>query len=109
MQRWYAAYLAGLGLSPGGDGILIYTSRSPDSSFTNQAGSLQAIRLVRIDRFRSIPELLDETTLATDNPLYVQGDFNSTNTKGVALVSDAFNILSNERIKKGEKLLKKNG
>ena len=96
LQRWYAAYLAGLGLSPGGDGILIYTSRSPDSSFTNQAGSLQAIRLVRIDRFRSIPELLDETTLATDNPLYVQGDFNSTNTKGVALVSDAFNILSNE-------------
>ena len=98
LQRWYAAYLAGLGLSLGGDGILIYTSRSPDSSFTNQAGSLQAIRLVRIDRFRSIPELLDETTLATDNPLYVQGDFNSTNTKGVALVSDAFNILSNEFI-----------
>ncbi len=98
LQRWYAAYLAGLGLSLGGDGILIYTSRSPDSSFTNQAGSLQAIRLVRIDRFRSIPELLDETTLATDNPLYVQGDFNSINTKGVALVSDAFNILSNEFI-----------
>jgi hypothetical protein len=39
--------------------------------------------------------LLDETTLATDNPLYVQGDFNSVNTKGVALISDAFNILSN--------------
>ena len=96
LQRWYVAYLASQGLSLGGDGILIYTSRSPDSSFTNHSGNLQAIRLVRIDRFHSIPELLDETTLVTDNPLYVQGDFNSTNSKGVALVSDAFNILSNE-------------
>ena len=96
LQRWYVAYLASQGLSLGGDGILVYTSRSPNSSFTNHNGSLQAIRLVRIDRFHSIPELLDNTTVATDNPLYVQGDFNSTNTKGVALVSDAFNILSNE-------------
>ena len=96
LQRWYVAYLASQGLSLGGNGILVYTSRSPDSSFTNHNGNLQAIRLVRIDRFHSIPELLDETTLVTDNPLYVQGDFNSINTKGVALVSDAFNILSND-------------
>jgi hypothetical protein len=101
LQRWYVAYLADLGLSLAGDGILIYASRSTGAGFTNQSGNLQAIRLVEIDRldgvppYRSSPQLLDETTLATDNPLYVQGDFNSINTKGAALVSDAFNILSN--------------
>ena len=96
LQRWYVAYLSDLGLNLGGEGIMIYTSRSPDSNFVNQSGNLQSIRLVRNDRFRSIPQLLDETTLATDNPLYVQGDFNSINTRGVALISDAFNILSND-------------
>ena len=96
LQRWYEAYLSDLGLNLGGDGIIIYTSRSPDSSFSNQSGNLQSIRLVGNDKYRSVPQLLDETTLATDNPLYVQGDFNSVNTKGVALISDAFNILSND-------------
>ena len=96
LQRWYVAYLSDLGLNLGGDGIMIYASRSPDSSFTNQSGNLQSIRLVGNDKYRSVPQLLDETTLATDNPLYVQGDFNSVNTKGVALISDAFNILSND-------------
>ena len=98
LQRWYEAYLSDLGLNLGGDGIMIYTSRSPDSNFSNQSGNLQSIRLVANDRYRSVPELLDETTLATDNPLYVQGDFNSISTKGVALISDAFNILSNDFI-----------
>ena len=96
LERWYEAYLSDLGLNLGGDGIMIYTSRSPDSNFSNQSGNLQSIRLVGNDKYRSVPELLDETTLATDNPLYVQGDFNSVNTKGVALISDAFNILSND-------------
>ena len=96
LQRWYEAYLSDLGLNLGGDGIMIYTSRSPDSNFSNQSGNLQSIRLVGNDKYRSVPQLLDETTLATDNPLYVQGDFNSVNTKGVALISDAFNILSND-------------
>ncbi|MBT6296377.1 MAG: hypothetical protein HOJ14_07450 [Nitrospina sp.] len=96
LQRWYEAYLFDLGLNLGGDGIMIYASRSPDANFSNQSGNLQSIRLVGNDRFRSIPQLLDETTLATDNPLYVEGDFNSVNTKGVALISDAFNILSND-------------
>jgi hypothetical protein len=96
LQRWYVAYLSDLGLNLGGDGIMIYTSRSPHANFSNQSGNLQSIRLVGNDKYRSVPELLDETTLATDNPLYVQGDFNSVNTKGVALVSDAFNILSND-------------
>ena len=98
LQRWYVEYLSDLGLNLGGDGIVIYTSRSPDPDFTNQNGNLQAIRLVANDKVHSIPQLLDETTLATDNPIYVQGDFNSIDTKGVALISDAFNILSNEFI-----------
>jgi hypothetical protein len=98
LQRWYKEYLSDLGLSLGSDGIMIYTSRSPNSSFSNQSGNLQSIRLVKNDKHRSVAQLLNETTLATDNPLYVQGDFNSINTKGVALISDAFNILSNDFI-----------
>ena len=96
LELWYKAYLSDLGLNFGGKGIMIYASRSPDADFSNQDGSLQAIRLVRNDKFRSSPQLLDETTFATDNPLYVQGDFNTINTKGVALISDAYNILSND-------------
>lgn len=43
----------------------------------------------------SSPQLVDETTLATDNPLYIHGDFNTVDTHGVALIGDAMNILSN--------------
>jgi hypothetical protein len=91
---WYEAYLADQGLQLAGDGMLIYTSRSPNSTFTNDGGVLQAIRVITINSTSS-PQLSDETTLATDNPLYIHGDFNTINTKGVALISDAVNILSN--------------
>ena len=91
---WYEAYLEDQGLELAGDGMLIYTSRSPDSSFTNSGSELQAIRVISIDSTSS-PQLSDETTLATDNPLYIHGDFNTIDTKGVALISDAVNILSN--------------
>jgi len=91
---WYEAYLEDQGLELAGDGMLIYTSRSPVSSFTNSGSELQAIRVISIDSTSS-PQLSDETTLATDNPLYIHGDFNTIDTKGVALISDAVNILSN--------------
>jgi len=91
---WYQAYLADNGLQLAGDGMLIYTSRSPDASFTNNGSDLQAIRLITIDPTSS-PQLVDETTLATDNPIYIHGDFNTINTRGVALIGDAMNILSN--------------
>ncbi|MZH13777.1 MAG: hypothetical protein F3742_03300 [Nitrospinae bacterium] len=91
---WYEAYLEDQGLSLAGDGMLIYTSRSPDSGFTNQSGNLQAIRLITINSTSS-PQLSDETTLASDNPVYIHGDFNTVNTRGVALVGDAMNVLSN--------------
>ena len=91
---WYEAYLDDQGLQLAGDGMLIYTSRSPNSTFTNDGNVLQAIRVITINSTSS-PQLSDETTLATDNPLYIHGDFNTINTKGVALISDAVNILSN--------------
>ncbi len=91
---WYEAYLEDEGLELAGDGMLIYTSRSPDSNFTNDGSVLQAIRVITINSTSS-PQLSDETTLATDNPLYIHGDFNTVDTKGVALIGDAVNILSN--------------
>jgi len=91
---WYEAYLADQGLELAGDGMLIYTSRSADASFTNNGSDLQAIRVITMDATSS-PQLVDETTLATDNPLYIHGDFNTVDTHGVALIGDAMNILSN--------------
>lgn len=91
---WYEAYLEDQGLDLAGDGFLIYTSRSPDSSFTNNGSDLEAIRLITMDATSS-PQVVDETTLATDNPIYIHGDFNTINTRGVALIGDAMNILSN--------------
>ena len=91
---WYEAYLADEGLELAGDGMLIYTSRSPNSSFTNNGDDVQAIRVITIDATSS-PQLSDETTLATDNPIYIHGDFNTVDTKGVALIGDSVNILSN--------------
>ena len=95
LERWYVEYLKDLGLDLAGDGILIYASRSPEGDFTNKGGNLEAIRLVA-NSPSSLAQLLDETTIVTDNPMYVQGDFNTIETKGVALISDAFNILSND-------------
>ena len=94
LEQWYEEYLDDIGLSLAGDGILIYTSRSPTAAFTNSAGNLQAIRLMELDATSS-PQLSDETTFATDNPVYIQGDFNTVDTKGVAIIGDAINILSN--------------
>lgn len=94
LELWYEEYLNDQGLSLAGDGILIYTSRSPNATYTNSDTNLQAIRLMELDA-TSAPQLSDETTVATDNPVYIQGDFNTIDTKGVAVISDALNILSN--------------
>ncbi len=98
LETWYQAYLNDLGRAWPADGILIYASRSPDAAFTNSvANVLQAIRFRVIDGASgSLPGVLDETTVATDNPYYVQGDFNTNAPKqGVAIVGDAYNVLSN--------------
>lgn len=94
LETWYQEYLANLGLTPGSDGILVYASRSPNAAFTNLAGNMESIRLMQLAPGSS-PQVLDETTVATDNPMYIHGDFNTVNRRGVVLISDAHNILSN--------------
>ncbi len=98
LETWYQAYLNDLGEVFPASGLLIYTSRSPDAAFQNNvAGVLQGIRFRVIDGGTgSLPGVLDETTVATDNPYYVQGDFNvNAPTVGVAIVGDGYNVLSN--------------
>jgi len=97
LERWYQEYLADPANGGGalaGSGFLIYASRSPNAAFTNSADPMQAIRLMQIGAGSS-PQLLDETTFATDNPVYIDGDFNTVSTKGVAIIGDAINILGN--------------
>ena len=94
LETWYQEYLANLGLTPGSAGILIYASRSPNAAFTNLAGNMESIRLMQLAPGSS-PQVLDETTVATDNPMYIHGDFNTVNRRGVVLIADAHNILSN--------------
>jgi Tfp pilus assembly protein PilX len=98
LQQWYVEYLSNQSLSlksasdsDGGGGILVYASRSANASSANDSDPMQAIRLVK----SVTPQLLDETTVASDNAIYVQGDFNTVSTRGVALIGDAVNILSN--------------
>jgi Tfp pilus assembly protein PilX len=98
LTSWYQQYLAnpanGGGVLNPTNGFLIYASRSPSASFTNTGDPLQAIRLRAIGG-ASVPQVLRNTTFATDNPLYIQGDFNTVNKVGVALIADAINVLSN--------------
>ncbi len=98
LTTWYEQYLAdpangGGALAPT-NGFMIYASRSPNAAFQNDADPLQGIRLRAIGG-ASIPRVIRNTTFATDNPLYIQGDFNTSNKVGVALIADAINVLSN--------------
>jgi hypothetical protein len=97
LHTWYVSHLTDEGLTPASDGMLIYTSRSPTATipFPNTGTRFQAIRLISIGGTPA--DLLFNTTIATDNPIYIQGDFNSGGgtVRGVALVADAINILSN--------------
>jgi hypothetical protein len=100
LQRWYVQYLdyQSNGIlgdeSPdellAGDGILIYASRTPLAGYTPES-TLHAIKIAK----SNIPQLLDETTLATDNPVYIEGDFNTISQRGAVIIADAINILSN--------------
>lgn len=54
----------------------------------NSAGEWPAIRL------QNGAELGDRLTVASDNPLYTQGDFNSVNKKSSSLMADAVTFLS---------------
>jgi hypothetical protein len=62
---------------------IVYASRD------QVVGTEQAIRLV------NGTELKSGLTVATDNPLYTLGDYNTVNKKAAALYTDALTILSN--------------
>lgn len=58
------------------------------SDEVNSAGEWPALRL------QNGAELGDRLTVASNNPLYTQGNFNSTNKKSSALMADAITFLS---------------
>ena len=89
--------------------LLIYVSRTPTAAevpgwagYTENGGPpypyydnpssqvLQAIKIWKSD------ELVCPTTVATDNPVYLVGDFNVISRKGCAIVGDLVNLLSND-------------
>jgi len=65
---------------------LIYATRD-DAPSSQQPG-------IRITNAETIYRT-DGLTLVSNDPVYVQGDFNTTSKKPVALITDAINILSN--------------
>ncbi len=103
LGTWYRDYLDSEGLDWAGDGMLIYVSRSPlqtpSAAWDNNGSELQAIRLREIGA--STDRVHVNTTVASDNPVYIMGDFNTDQQVGVAIVSDATNILSNNFNTKG--------
>jgi hypothetical protein len=46
-------------------------------------------------RLKEGKELLRPMTLVSEDPVYVQGDFNTVNKKGAAVICDSVNLLSN--------------
>lgn len=64
------------------DGTILYVSES---------GSNGGVRLVKGAELPS-----GGLTVATDNPLYIKGDYNTTPKKPAAVFCDALNILSND-------------
>jgi len=64
------------------DGTILYVSES---------GSNKGVRLVNGSGLPS-----GGLTVGTDNPLYIQGDYNTVNKKPAAVLCDALNILSND-------------
>jgi len=98
LTLWYQQYLADPvngGGALGGSGFIVYASRSPNAAFTNLANPMQAIRLQGgLGGGAPVAQLQGNATIATDNPLYIQGDFNTINRKGVAIIADAINVLS---------------
>ena len=68
-----------------GDGV-IYISDNQPASPSSQAA-------VRITNGATLPA--GGLTVATDNPIYVKGNYNSVSTKPSLVVGDAVNILSN--------------
>lgn len=74
-------------MSSSPNGVIIYTSdHRNEGSSTKQ----DAVRLVSGSTLPS-----HGLTVASENPLYVKGDYNTVNKQPSGLVGDSFNILSN--------------
>jgi hypothetical protein len=59
--------------------------------YVSESGSNKGVRLVNGSEMPS-----GGLTVATDNPLYIQGDYNTVNKEPAAVFCDALNILSND-------------
>ena len=120
LQEWYRDYLDyrdGGGLDDsidttlGNRRLLVYASFS--NAATTTGGAMPAVKLIgsRSGRVRNAnqsqmsPSVMVPTTLVTDNPVYVDGDFNapgmsvgdaSPGSSGCAIVGDALTLLSTE-------------
>ncbi len=74
--------------STGGNGVVMYHSdRTLDASATSQAA-------VRLDNGSALPT--GGLTVASENPLYIKGDYNTVNKQPSGVIADAFNVLSNQ-------------
>lgn len=74
-------------LANANNGIILYSSDRRDSGSTTVE---DALRLVNGSAL-----INKGMTVATENPLYVKGDYNTVNKQPSGIISDAFNILSN--------------
>lgn len=74
-------------LAGSSNGIIIYHSDQRDSG---SATYEDAIRLVNGSTLYN-----KGMTIASENPLYIKGDFNTVNKQPSGVITDAFNILSN--------------
>lgn len=121
LELWYRDYLDWTdgvwNNQPAPRQLLIYVSRTLPTGFPapgSGVGALQAVKLIgsRAGRTRNVSDrqsgntLITNTTVATDNPLYVDGDFNVPGASaapvvnapggfGCALIADAVTLLSN--------------
>ena len=74
-------------LADANSGMIIYHSDQRDSSSSTYQ---DAVRLVNGSTLYN-----KGMTVATQNPLYIKGDFNTVNKQPSGVISDAFNMLSN--------------
>ena len=92
----FHSYVTGVNsdTDPDNDIHQVYAYRSPDPEPANwdpgvANGWFEGIRL------KNGSELPDDLLFVSEDPIYVEGDFNTTNKKTSAVISDAVNLLSN--------------
>ncbi|TAL16830.1 hypothetical protein EPN96_07810 [bacterium] len=98
LQHWYEDYLVSMGLNLTGRSLLIYAAKTPN------AFSISAIKIIGSQGGRVRTDTADiqgnatlkvPTIIATPNPVYVEGDFNSVGSQPCVIVADAVTFISN--------------